>query len=66
MTRNNKLPKVLFRHCEDWEHLIVHNDGFILSDGVENHKLTALEVLEELARIGIVKLKVEQIEDEDD
>lgn len=57
--------KVLFRHCDDWEHIVICKNGINISDGVENHKLDAIDILEELDRLGIIELEVEEIEEED-
>ena len=56
---------VLFRHCDDWEHIVVCRNGINISDGVENHKLDAIDILEELDRLGIIELEVEEIEGDD-
>lgn len=56
---------VLFRHCDDWEHIVICENGINISDGFENHKLDAIDILEELDRLGIIELEVEEIEEED-
>lgn len=64
--RKDKIPKVLFRYCNDMKHIIVHQNGFILSDGYEGFpKLTAKEVLECFAECGIIELEEEEIIDEE-
>lgn len=58
------IPKVLYRHCDDMEHIIVHQNNVLLSDEYEGFpKLTAKEVLECLAKCGIIEL-TEEISDE--
>lgn len=57
--------KILFRYCDDWEHIIIYENDINISDGVENHKLDAIDILEELYRLGIIELEVEEIEEED-
>lgn len=35
MKIKDKLPKVLFRYCNDMEHIIVYRDSLLLSDAYE-------------------------------
>lgn len=57
---------VLFREdleC-DWEHIIVYdNNGHVIDDGLESHKLSAKEVLTLLAKCGIITLTIEEIKE---
>ena len=59
--------EVLFRVDEsgDWEHLIFYKNGFLIDDGLENHHLTAEDVLNKMAELGIIKLVKEQISEDD-
>lgn len=62
--RKDKIPKVLFRYCNDMEHIIVHQNGLLLHDGYEGFpKLTGKEVLYCLAECGIIELEEEEIVD---
>lgn len=65
--KQNSVPKVLFRYCDEMEHIVVHQNGFLLHDGYEGFpKLTGKEVLECLAECGIIELEEEEIIDEED
>ena len=59
--------KVLFRVDEsgDWEHLVFYKNGVSIGDGLENHHLTAENVLDKMAELGIIKLVKEQISEDD-
>lgn len=60
-----RIPKVLFRYCNDMEHIVVFENGFTVSDGYEGYpKLTSREVLYCLAECGIIELDEEEIIDE--
>mgnify|MGYP003463108544 CR=1 FL=1 len=62
MAKRNKIPKVLFRHCDDMEHIIVSRNGVLLHDGYEGFPmLRADQVLECLAECGIIELEKEVI-----
>lgn len=63
MVKKVKIPKVLFRSCADWEHIVISQDGILLSDEVEGTKLDVKELLEALAKHGIIQLELEAIED---
>lgn len=57
---------VLFREDVEgeWEHVIVYDDnGNVIDDGLENHRLSAKEVLTLFAECGIINLTVEEIEE---
>lgn len=60
--------KVLFRHDEGYEHLVIQGKNSTLDDSVEGYpKLSALEVLKALAKNGVIDLAVEDINcDEED
>ena len=59
--------KVIFRVDEsgDWEHLVFYKNGFLIDDGLENHYLTAENVLDKMAELGIIKLVKEQMGEDD-
>ena len=59
--------KVIFRVDEsgDWEHLVFYKNGVLLDDGLENHYLTAEDVLDKMAELGIIKLVKEEIGEDD-
>ena len=59
--------KVIFRvdESEEWEHAIFYKNGFLIDDGLENHCLTAEDVLDKMAELGIIKLVKEQIGEDD-
>ena len=59
--------KVIFRVDEsgDWEHLVFYKNGFLTDDGLENHHLTAENVLDKMAELGIIELVKEQISEDD-
>lgn len=57
--------EVLFRYCDDWEHIVICRNGINISDGVENHKLSAIDILEELNWRGIIELEVEEIKEDE-
>lgn len=57
---------ILFREDlhYDWEHIIVYDDnGNVIDDGLENHKLSAKEILTLLAKCGIINLTIEEIKE---
>lgn len=57
---------VLFREDleDEWEHVIVYDDdGNVIDDGLENHRLSTKEVLTLLAECDIINLTVEEIEE---
>lgn len=59
-----KLPKVLFRHFDDMEHIVIFDNGFVKSDECEGFpKLTGLDVLKCLAKHGYIELEEEEIKD---
>ena len=64
---NNKLPCVIYRHCEDMEHILVYaKNGFLLDDSYEGFpKLTTLQVLKCLEKCGIIELEIQEIIDEE-
>lgn len=57
--------KVLFRYCDDWKHIIICRNSINISDGIENHKLDIINILEELDRLETIELEVEEIEEDD-
>ena len=60
--------KVIFRVKEDgdWgEHLIFYKNGVLLDDRLEDYYLTAENVLDKMAELGIIKLVKEQIGEDD-
>ena len=59
--------KVVFRVDEsgDWEHAIFYKNGVLIDDGLENHYLTAEDVLDKMAELGIIKLVKEEIGEDD-
>lgn len=61
--KNKKIPKILFRYCNDMEHMVVVDPaGFVESDECEGYpKLTGLEVLRCLAVHGYIELEEEKI-----
>lgn len=64
MAKKNQIPKILFRHCDDIEHIIVSRNGVLLHDGYEGFPiLRADQVLECLAECGIIELKKEIIKE---
>lgn len=60
-----KEPKyrVLFRKDKEqpWEHIVIDNGKNILSDRIEAVSLSAIDVLRELEKIGIISLQEEEI-----
>lgn len=67
MAKKNKFPKVLFRYCNDMEHIVIIDNGFVESDECEGYpKLSGLEVLRCLAAHGYIELEEEEIIDEED
>lgn len=65
MANKNQIPKVLFRHCADMEHIVVSRNGFLLHDGYEGFpRLSAEQVLECLNNCGIIILEKEEIIDD--
>lgn len=57
---------VLFREDLEypWEHIVLYNDnGIVIDDGLESHKLSAKEVLTLLAKYGTISLVVEEIKE---
>ena len=66
MAKKNQIPNVLFRYCDDMEHIVVYRNGILLHDGYEGFpKLTGKEVLKCLAECGIIELEEEEIVDEE-
>ena len=59
--------EVLFRvgANEWWEHAIFYKNGVLIDDGLENHYLTAENVLDKMAELGIIKLVKEEIGEDD-
>lgn len=59
--------KVIFRVDEsgDWEHLVFYKNGAFLDDGLEDYHLTAEDVLDKMAELGIIKLVKEEISEDD-
>ena len=59
--------KVIFRvdESEEWEHLVFYKNGVLLDDGLEDYHLTAGNVLDKMAELGIIKLVKEQISEDD-
>ena len=47
---------------DTWEHMVISRNGILISDHAEAKKLTAEDVLGELARIGVISLEEENIE----
>ena len=62
-----KEVKVIFRVDEsvDWEHAIFYKNGVLIDDGLENRYLTAEDVLDKMAELGIIKLVKEEIREDD-
>lgn len=64
MAKKNKIPRVLFRYCNDMEHIVIFDNGFTVSDECEGYpKLSGLEVLRCLATYGYIELEEEEIID---
>ncbi len=60
--------KVIFRVKEDgdWgERLIFYKNGVLLDDRLEDYYLTAENVLDKMAELGIIKLVKEEIREDD-
>lgn len=55
--------RVLFRKDKEqpWEHIVIDNGKNILSDRIEAVSLSAIDVLRELDKIGIISLQEEEI-----
>lgn len=67
MAKRKELPKVLFRYCEDMEHIVIIDNGLIESDECEGFpKLSALDVLKYLEKHKYITLEIEEIDDEED
>ena len=62
-----KEVKVIFRVDEsgDWEHAIFYKNGVLIDYGLENHYLTAEDILDKMAELGIIKLVKEEIGEDD-
>ena len=62
-----KEVKVIFRVDEsgDWEHLVFYKNGVFLDDRLEDYHLTAENVLDKMAELGIIKLVKEEISEDD-
>ena len=62
-----KEVKVLFRLDEDgdWEQLVFHKNKSALDDGLENYHLTAENVLDKMAELGITYFVKEEIGEDD-
>lgn len=58
--------KVVLRQdfVDEWEHMLVYQNGTLLSDGLESHLLSAEEILMELAELGIISLEKEEIKED--
>lgn len=62
--KKDKIPKVLFRYEKGFEHIMIHQDGIVISDECEGFPaVTGREVLECLAVHGIIELEKEEISD---
>ena len=59
--------KVIFRVDEsgDWEHLVFYKNGCFLDGDLENHYLTAEDVLDKMAELGIIELVKEEVGEDD-
>lgn len=56
--------KVIYRSDDDMDHMLLYKNQCLLSDECEGFpRLTALEVLECLAKYGVITLEKETIED---
>lgn len=65
MGKLNKRPvyKVYYRKFSDMDYIVVSEKGVLLSDRCEGFpRLTAEEVLDELAALGIIELEKENID----
>lgn len=63
MAKKTDTAKVLFRHCEDMEHIVVWKNGIVESDECEGYpKLSGLDVLRCLGKHGLIELEEEFIE----
>lgn len=63
MIRKKELPRVLYRHCDDMEHIVIYQNGILLSDEYEGFpNLSGKEILECFAKYGIIELEQEEIE----
>lgn len=61
----SSLVKVVYRSCDDMDHVLLYHNNCLLSDEYEGFpRLSALDVLECLATYGIIELEKEMIEDE--
>ena len=59
--------KIIFRvnECGEGEHVIFYRNGVLIDDGLEDHYLTAEDVLDKMAELGIIKLVKEEIGEDD-
>lgn len=56
--------KVLLRkdYEEEWEHIVLYNDnGSMIDDTLEDHRLSALDILKLFEKYNIIKLDIEEI-----
>lgn len=56
--------KVLFRkdYEDEWEHIVLYDDnGRMVDDTLENHHLSALDVLKLFEKHNLIKLETEEI-----
>lgn len=59
-----KIPKVLFRYCDDMEHIVIIDNGMVKSDECEGYpKLSGSDVLRCLEKHGYIELEEEEIDD---
>lgn len=59
--------KVIYRVDEsgDWDHLVFYKNGAFLDDGLEDYHLTAENVLDKMAELGIAYFIKEEIGEDD-
>lgn len=56
--------KVLLRkdYEEEWEYIVLYNDnGSMIDDTLEDHRLSALDILKLFEKYNIIKLDIEEI-----
>ena len=52
------MPEIIFKHCDDMEHLIIYKGGFVESDECEGYpNLTALDVLRCMYKHNLISLE---------
>lgn len=62
MAKKADTIKVLFRYCDDMEHIVIYKNGIVKSDECEGYpKLSGLDVLRCLAKHGLIELEEEEI-----